>query len=287
MVRRFTVIQGGLSERADDTAIPDAGAGPQAETWRVDLQRPGAVDAAAVAAWRAMLVRNAVSDPLRDPDHLLPLAQHRPAARSVAVALAWSRDARDGRETLRGVVPLAMPHSVWGGRARPWQPAEPDAAALVEHAAAEAVDRALRERLGALRRPLRLVGESAPVQDQGPRRPILAASRPARPRSVPAGNLIGIRPAGWEPAESEILAVTEPAAVRDAVETFLALDARTAARPIIADPAEASLVRVVTRLFARRGALQVEFRRRAGAVVSGTLHLCAGFNAVPWRRARA
>ena len=54
-------------------------------------------------------------------------------------------------------------------------------------------------------------------------------------------------------------------AVRDAVETFLALDARTAARPIIADPAEASLVRVVTRLFARRGGLRVELIRSAAS----------------------
>ncbi|WP_331318296.1 hypothetical protein [Methylobacterium mesophilicum] len=114
MVRRFTVIQGGLSERPELAADPElevgaeAGgeAGVEAGTWRVDLRRPGAVDASSVAAWRAMLVRNAVTDPLRDPDHLLPLAQHRPAGAPIAVALAWSRDARDGHETLRGVVPL-------------------------------------------------------------------------------------------------------------------------------------------------------------------------------------
>ncbi|XYD10022.1 hypothetical protein R1A27_05700 [Methylobacterium sp. NMS12] len=186
MLRRFTVIQGGLSERPELVPAPEAGSGAEAATWRVDLQRPGAVDAASVAAWRAMLVRNTVADPLRDPDHLLPLAQHRPAGGPVAVALAWSRDAGDGPETLRGVVPLAMPQSVWGSRARPWQPAEPDAAALVERAAAEAVDRALRERLGALRRPLRLVGRSAPAPDPEPRRSVLAASRPAGPgRSRP------------------------------------------------------------------------------------------------------
>lgn len=287
MVRRFTVIQGGLSDRPDPAAGSDPEAARPAEIWRVDLHRPVNVDAAAVTAWRALLVRNAVSDPLRDPDHLLPLAQHRPAGRRVAVALAWSRDAETGREALRGVVPLAMPHPVWGGRARPWQPAEPEAAALVERAAAEAVDRALRTRLGALRRPIRLVGETGAVADPAPRTPILAAGRAMRPRPVPAGDLIGVRPAGWEAAASEILAVTEPAAVRDAVETFLALDARTAARPIIADPAEASLVRVVTRLFARRGGLRVEFLRRAGAIVAGTLHLGVGPAAVPWRRARA
>ncbi|WP_331289909.1 hypothetical protein [Methylobacterium radiotolerans] len=88
MVRRFTVIQGGRSERPELAAAPDADSDAGAGTWRVDLRRPGAVDAASVAAWRAMLVRNAVTDPLRDPDHLLPLAQHRPAGRPVAVALA-------------------------------------------------------------------------------------------------------------------------------------------------------------------------------------------------------
>ncbi|KAA0123802.1 GNAT family N-acetyltransferase [Methylobacterium sp. P1-11] len=287
MVRRFTVIQGGRSEWPDRAAAPDSEVAPHSETWRVDLHRPGAVDAGAVSAWRALLVRHAVDDPLRDPDHLLPLAQHRPGGRPVAVALAWSQDRGTGRDTLRGVVPLAMPGSVLGGRTRRWQPGGTEAAGLVERAAAEAVDRALRARLGALRRPICLVGEAAPVSEPTLRRLPLAARRSAPPRSVPVGNLIGIRPEGWEAAESEILAVTDPAAVRDAVETFLALDARTAARPIIADPAEASLVRVVTRLFARRGALRVEILRRAGAVVAGTLHLCAGSASVPWRRAEA
>jgi hypothetical protein len=286
MVRRFTVIQGGLSARPD---LPD-GAGrhsaDRAESWRVDLHRPGAVDPAAVTAWRALLVRSAVADPLRDPDHLLPLAQHRPDGRRVAVALAWSRDAGSDHEALRGVVPLAMPHPVWGGRARPWQPAEAEAAALVETAAAEAVDRALRARLGAFRRPIRLADQAESVQRPDALPPAQAA-RPGRLRAVPGENLVGVRPVGWAPPGSEILAVTEPACVRDAVETFLALEARTAERPIIADPAEASLVRVVTRLFARRGALRVEFLRRAGEVVAGTLHLCAGPASVPWRRARA
>ncbi|MGH1575313.1 hypothetical protein ACRAWG_37555 [Methylobacterium sp. P31] len=122
MARRFTVIQGGLSEMPAPAmeSLP-----ARAVSWRVDLRRPAAVDAAAVSAWRAMLVRNAVSDPLRDPDHLLPLAQHRPSGRRVAVALAWSLEPETGREALRGVVPLAMPHPVWGRRARPWQPPSP------------------------------------------------------------------------------------------------------------------------------------------------------------------
>lgn len=287
MAPRFTVIQGGLSDRPAPAHVPGLLPAERRAVWRVDLRKPAAVDAAAVTAWRALLVRNAVNDPLRDPDHLLPLAQHRPSGRRIAVALAWSRDAETGREALRGVVPLAMPHPIWGVRARPWQPTEAEAAALVESAAAEAVNRALRARLGALRRPIRLAGLVEPSRRPDSLRPGPAAPRPVRPRPIPAGALVGVRPERWEPPASEILAVTAPDGVRDAVETFLALDARTARRPIIADPAEASLVRVVSRLFGRRGALRVEFVRRAGEVVAGTLHLGAGPASVPWRRARA
>ena len=81
--------------------------------------------------------------------------------------------------------------------------------------------------------------------------------------------------------------MSEPEAIRDAVESFLALDARTARTPIVADLSEASLVRVVTRLFARRRACSVAFYRRAGAIVAGTLQLGIGPAAVAWRRARA
>jgi hypothetical protein len=288
MVRRFTVIQGGLSEiPSAATRSGSQAVATRAESWRVDLGRPGTVDENAVSAWRAMLVRDAVSDPLRDPDHLLPLAQHRPAGRRVAVALAWSRDAESGRESLRGVVPLAMPHPVRGGRVRLWQPEESVAVGLVETTAAEAVDRALRARLGALRRPIHLAGTVAPTRLPVRARPILAASRSAASRVIPAGNLLGIRPAGWTLPTSDMVAVSQPAAVRDAVQTFLALEPRTAHAPIIADPAKASLVRVLSRLFARRGARRVEFLRQAGETVAGTLHLGAGVNAVAWRRARA
>jgi hypothetical protein len=287
MAPRFTVIQGGLLERPAPVTKTVSRFGESHAAWRVDLRRPGAVDAAAVSAWRALLVRNAVTDPLRDPDHLLPLAQHRPAGRRIALALVWDRDAETGREALRGVVPLAMPHPVLGGRAKPWQPAEAEITGLIETAAAEAVDRALRARLGALRRPIRLAGAVESARNPVPFRPVLAARRSAQPRRIPADSLVGVRPEGWELPGSEILALTGPDAVRDAVETFLTLDARTAKRPIIADPAEASFVRVVSRLFARRGALRVEFLRRAGDVVAGTLHLGAGPGSVPWRRAKA
>ena len=208
------------------------------------------------------MVRNGIDAPLRDPDHLLPLAQHRPAGRRVALALAWSRDA-DGPETLRGVVPLAMPHPVWGRRAELWRPAEAAPLALIDETAADAVETALRGRLRALRRPVGLAGSiegGAALKSRGL---TLVASRPAR-RAIPAESFVGVRPEGWQPpADAEVEAVREPAAIRDAVESFLALDARTATAPIVADPSEAALVRVVTRLFARRKAMRVELFRRA------------------------
>ncbi|MDP4025100.1 hypothetical protein Q8W71_20940 [Methylobacterium sp. NEAU 140] len=274
MVQRFTVIQGGLS--GAPAAIPATIPGPAADAaWRVDLQGPGGVDDGAVLAWRALMTREGVSDPLRDPDYLLPLARHRAGGRRVALALAWSRDA-DGPETLRGVVPLALPHPVLGRSARTWRPAEAGATALVDGAAPASVEGALRGRLRGMRRPLRLVGGLDGVPARGPRGP------------VPAAAFVGVRPEGWTPpAQAEVAVAAEPAAVRDAVETLLALDARTAKAPIVADPSEASLVRVVSRLFARRRACRVEIFRRAGEVVAGALHLGSGPAAVLWRRAGA
>ncbi|QGY04194.1 hypothetical protein MMSR116_21510 [Methylobacterium mesophilicum SR1.6/6] len=268
MVRRFTVIQGGLS------GMPAAAPGPVAapsrseaasvsKMWRANLRAPSAVDEEAVPAWRAMLVRNAVGDSLRDPDHLMPLAHHQPAGRRVAIALAW------------------------GGRADPRQPAEATTTALVEDTTALAVDRALKARLAGLRRPIRLVGAVEPLRAAAPFRPRVAVDRSARPRSIPTGAFVGTRPHGWKAPAAEMLTVTEPEAVRDAFETFLTLEARTAHRPIIADPSEASLVRAVSRLFGRRSALRVAFLRRAGEIVSGTLRLGVGRASVPWLRARA
>lgn len=276
MARRFTVIQGGISD------VPALETAPTADAaWRVDLYRPGDVEAGTVAAWRALMARSGVSDPLRDPDYLLPLAQHR--GRRVAVALAWSRDAA-GHETLRGAVPLAMPHPVWGRGAESWRTREAGLTALIDGTAADAVETALRGRLRTLRRPVRLAGSFDDGRTSAPERSALAPVR----RPIPAGAFVGVRPEGWHVPEGvERVTLSEPTDVRDAVETLLALDARTARAPIIADPSEATLVRVVSRLFARRSACRVELVRRAGEVVAAALHLGLGPASVTWRRARA
>ena len=284
MMHGFTVIQGGQAK--PDTAASVHSLLPAREAaagWRVDLRRAGTVDDGAVAAWRALMTRNAITDPQSDPDYLLSAARHQSGGRAIAFALAWDRDGT-GREALRGVMPMAMPHAIWArARAEPWQPPglPHPAAALVDGPRADAVDTAIRNRLAGLRRPLRLTAPTrAPVRGDA-LGPVLAATRADRRRAIPADCIVGVR-AAEDPA-TEIEQVCHPALIPAAVEEFLALDARHAARPIIADPSEASMVRVVTRLFGRRGQMRIALARRAGELVAGTLHLGAGARAVVWR----
>ncbi|WP_243999636.1 hypothetical protein [Methylobacterium sp. E-005] len=239
-----------------------------------------------MSAWRAKLNPDVEADPQLDPDPPLPLVRPRPAARRVAMALVWDRDAETGRAALLGVAPMAMQHAVRGGRAGPRPPAEAGAPALVEWAAADAVDRALRDRIGALRRAKGFTGVVEPVRAAQRFSPMPMADRPARLRLIPGGSLIGIRPAGWEAPDAAIAAIPDAQAADDAVAIVRTFEARTAPHPIIADPAEASLVRV-GRLLARRGALRRAFLRRAGAFVAGTLQLGTDAASVAWRRARA
>lgn len=273
MGQRFTVIHGGL---AGDPTEPVDGA--PVDAWRVDLSAAAQVDEVALLAWRDLLERTGTEDPLRDPDYLLTAARHQARGRQIAFALTWSRHP-GGPEMLCGVLPLAIRHPLWGsGRARLWWPPGLSQPALVDRGRATMVERALRLRLDGLRRPVALeAGWHAPepagaLTGGGPRRPI------------PPEAMIGVRPAGYRPPP-QIERVNDPAAIRDAVEAFLALDARTARKPIVADPGEASMVRVVTRLFARRRAVTVELATRAGEVVAASLHLGTGGATIPWRQA--
>ena len=283
MMRRFTLIQGGLSEPAcPDPAVEDpAGLAPAAI--EVDLRAAPGVDAEAVAAWRALMTRTGVQDPFQDPDYLLTAARHQAAGQRVAFALAWSRPAR-GPAALHGVLPLRITRPLLGrDRAHPWQPPGLSGASTVEHAHTDAVLEAVRARLLGLARPVHLVTPADPDAPgaEAPPSPVRAVE--GRRRSIPASSLLGVRPEGYRPESVEH--VRDPALVRDAVETFLALDARTARRPIIADPADAAMVRVVSRLFARRRQIGIELARQGGTVVSGTLHLGTGPRAVAWRHA--
>ncbi|TXM88899.1 hypothetical protein FV222_27285, partial [Methylobacterium sp. WL103] len=118
MTHGFTVIQGGQAQPDAAVDVHPVSTGTEAATegWRVDLRLAGTVDDGAVAAWRALMTRNAITDPRVDPDYLLSAARHQSGGRAIAFALAWDRDG-SGREALRGVMPMAMPHAIWG-RAR-------------------------------------------------------------------------------------------------------------------------------------------------------------------------
>lgn len=279
MTRRFTLIQGGLSEPARrDPAAAD----PPERPLAVDLRGALAVDGEAVAAWRALMARTGSADPFQDPDFLLTAAQHQSAGQEIAFALVWRRpDAAP--DTLHGVLPLRIARPLLArDRAHLWRPPGlPGPSPLIEPERARDVVAAVRARLGALARPVQFdIDPARPGPDAADAAP---AGHEVRRRNIPQASLLGVRPEGYRLPSVEH--VRDPAQVRDAVETFLALDARTARRPIIADPAEAAMVRVVSRLFARRRQISVELARSGGTVVAGTLHLGSGARAVAWRHA--
>ncbi|MCJ2081307.1 hypothetical protein [Methylobacterium sp. J-090] len=270
--RRFTVITGGASEDAPGL---DAACPADLQSWHIDLCRPGQVVPEAEAAWRALLTRTGNSDPFCDPDYLQAAAQHGAGGREVVFALAWGR--AGARRALCGAIPLTMPNPVWGhGRIALWQPHGHAVAPVLEAPCGDAVRAALRDHLRTLRRGA-TVDLAAPTQ-AGTRpvlRPVPDAVR------IPARNLLDIGGAGASRREH----IVAPDRIRDAVEEFLILDAAHAAAPIIGDPSEAALVRVVTRLFARRHQAAVDLTRRNGRVVAAALHLGTGPHAVLWRRA--
>lgn len=270
MTQRFRVIQGGLSEDRAPDAEPTV-----LSAWRVELKAASEIDGDTQAAWRALTTREPDATSFDDPDYLLPAAQHRTDGHNLVFALAWSRGEDTDSEALRGVVPLSVDHAVWGrGRARHWQAQGTDgeSTGLIEARYADEVAAALRQRLEGSRRPLTLAAQERIPADE-PGRPVLKA--------VPDEDLVGI----GRKAASETETVSDPARIRDAVETFLGLDARASQKPIVADPSDAAMVRVVSRLFARRRQASVELVRRGGEVVSGALRLGSGAKAVTWRQA--
>jgi len=266
--RRFTVIPGGAA--AEEAA--DAG------SWRIAMSRPGQVAPEAVVAWRALLTRVGAPDAVfADPDYLQAAAQHCAAGREVVFALAST--GTGAATTLRAAVALTVPHPLWGrGRFAPWHPRGHTVAPAVEARFANDLQVALAGHLRGLRRNAVLdLGPTA--HHRPPGRPTLSAVS-GLPR-IPARDLIDV--GGPNAAVRE--RIVEPHRIRDAVEEFLVLDAAHAARPILDDPSEASFVRVVTRLFARRQRAAVDLSRRHDHVVDAVLRLGAGPQAVVWRRA--
>ncbi|MCJ2036722.1 hypothetical protein [Methylobacterium sp. J-068] len=289
MRHRFTVIEGGAGIAAGADTVVD---GPFSETtvdetpvtWRIDLRRAIVVGADEVAAWRALLIRAGGGDSVHaDPDYLLSAAQHQSGGRDILFALAWA--VGSGPDRLAAVVPLALPHTLWGhSRIVLWQPHGVTVAPVFAAETEAAVREALTERLRELRPRATLA--LAPVARPDAKAVVPASHlRAVAPRaSIPAHSLVGVRSLR-APVPARVERISDPYAVRDAVEAFLLLDAEVSSAPIIGDPSEAAMVRVVTRLFAQRRQAMVELTRRDGAVVAATLILGTGAGAVRWRHA--
>ena len=279
MRRRFRVIEGG----ARASALQQYAAEPT--TWRIDLVRPCDVSEDQSDAWRGLLTRlGSHNSVFADPDYLVPAAQHQARGQDLFFAFAVA----EGRhERLEGVVCLAMSRPFWGrNRAWLWKPAGMILAPAVnpDHASAiaEALGLHLRER--GWNGPTGFSASAEPKPNGfGRNRPAYAVLAPER--DIPLRNLLAVRAEARLPTEpTRVTRIVEPDLIRDGVEQFLGLDARLSPRPIIADPSEAAMVRVVTRLFARRRQATVEIIRRADRIVGSRLRLGHGPNAVLWKQ---
>ncbi|GJE56368.1 MULTISPECIES: hypothetical protein [Methylobacterium] len=300
MQPRFTIIQGGLSETAP-RAVPTAGSrpvvlvtegpvsgSPKPGAWRVELRRPAELREAEIEEWRALAARTTDLDPFSDPDFLATAALHVPRGNGggVAFALAFF-DGATGIERLCGVIPLALPHRMWGGPAVAlWQaPLTPRAVEPVfaEGTAGDAIEAVLGHLAETNARvSLRLSG----IATEGELSAALRADRRFRivdraaAPSIPEAQFVSV--GAREPVTS-VERIAAPDRIRDAVECFLLADSRRARRPLLADPAAASTVRVVSRLFARRGLIEVELRSDRGEVVSAAIRLGREGERVLWR----
>lgn len=282
MQRRFTIIQGGLAEQ---TRSALSGNTARARGWRIVLRRLTAIGEPEIAAWRALCDHQPNHDPFASPDYLLTAARHAGRGTDIAFAFAYAETAAGGAE-LAGVLPLTLPHPVWGGASvRLWHPplAPRPVQPLVPPGAASAVLDALLSHLRA-DRPRTVLRLGRIKADGEFLRAVASSARlhvELHPNAaVPGPQLVAI--AGKAPG-AVIERVTAPDGIRDAVERYLAFDAERARWPLIADPAHSAIVRVVTRLFAQRGLASVELGSRDGAVVSGAIRLGRPGNQVLWR----
>jgi hypothetical protein len=274
MMRRFTVIQGGLPEAS--TAVPAAGA---TTARRLDRFAAETVEAAVVGAGRSVRVGNATRDPRRGADHRMPSAQHRPTVRGAG--LAWIRDTGTEPDGWSGAAIPLGPISLRNARAEAGQPTGCAATAAAETAVARAADRALRARLAVLRGPIRLVGSAELVQAAAAARSASAAGAAVRPRVVPAGAFIGTRPQGWAPPASGMPAVNVPRGCGTG-EPAPGLATPMAAQSSIAEPAKTPATGAGPSRIGLSGGTRTGLLGRAGAAIAKALRL--GAAGLPWRR---
>ncbi|GGK25194.1 hypothetical protein [Salinarimonas ramus] len=265
----------GLSSRGGTHRAPAASPIPRIPVGGFGIELRASLDLDQVAsAWTALARRALVASPFAEHALLAAAARHLPEGRRLQTLLVWSG------ETLVGVAPTQLARSGLGQRRLvPWRvDLLPAATPLLDREVAgpaiEAMLRFARERGTplvladapqgtALAHLLRAAGLAAtPCPETVPQ--ALAPETMAEPTAA-----IGL----------DIHVARHASEIRDAVETFLALDAETAGaqreplkrEPIVRDPGRASLVRTATRRAARERACRVAIARRAGAPVAAAI----------------
>jgi CelD/BcsL family acetyltransferase involved in cellulose biosynthesis len=255
---------------------------------------------AQVGAWRALAERAVEPNVFAEPECLLPALKHLPDGRRAALLLVWRGAALAALwPVLRPRVPLAP------GMLRAWRPAH--LACGVPLLDRDAPEAALEQALGFLAGTgSRYGGVSFPdVAEDGAFADALRAAA-LRSRRVltclrvqerahlagePASLLLrGARPQARRVeglGEVRLERARDPAAVRDAVEELLVLDAlgarRGGAPALLQDPGAASFLRTMSRDLARRRRCRVDLLRLVGRAVAAALVLESGSRAWCWR----
>lgn len=242
--------------------------------------RSAAEAAAEIDAWRSLARRAFQPSLFAEPELLLAALQHLPGGRQVSLLLVW-RAAKDGR-VLLGLFPVVLPRvplvpgELWLWRPEPF----PVAPALVDSDHAEAVLRAVLSFCAARGPRWASLALPALPADGGLSRAASGVERRARERASLSPLLVmaaGGAPARRPDRRSPVARARLPAQLRDAVETFLLLEAAGAkARgraALIQDCGAASFLRSATRQLARRRKCRVELLHRDEEAVAAAIVL--------------
>ena len=252
-----------------------------------------------VEAWHDLAGRAVEPALFAHPDVLLPAFQHLPDGRQVALLLVWEPDPN---RVLRGLLPVLMPRiPLAPGEVRLWRPTVFSvAAALFDRERPEGVLAAALSFCAA-----RGVRCSSFAVTALPADGLLAASFAAaaaasrrRLERLPQGHALATVMAPAPQAEPfslshgprlRMAAARTPAEVRDAVESFLVIDAAGAkargGKALIQDPGLASFVRTMTRQLARRGRCRVDVLRHGREPVAAGIVLEDADSLWLWRAA--
>lgn len=255
---------------------------PANGAFQIELRAPGEI-AADFDAWQALAARALEPAPFAEPEMLLPALQHLSEGRQAALLLVWQQAGH--ARLLRGLFPVVMPRlPIAPGEVRLWRPPGfPLAPALLDRDQPGPVLEAVFAFCAArgarcssfVFSGVATRGALAATVKGGRRRSELLALPVLWAASVaPAAQAA---PAACPRSAEKIVRARSPAQIRDAVESFLVLEAREAkargAMALIEDAGAASFIRTMTRQLARRGQCRVETLRRDGGTSAATVLL--------------